>query len=219
MGNGRAKAVLNEEDATSVAFNFANELILAAGNTDGTIGLREAITGREKKVLTGHRGKVEYVGFSPSGKLLLSRGEDGVRLWDVAGGKQRATLKGHIYWGLNRTFSPDGKFMAAGKREQNGVRVWDTVSGEEIACIENWNRGLWVSRLAFTSDSKILAAGGGQRVLLWDVASRARRANLSWDVGVGRVLAFSPDGKLLATGGEDRVVRLWDIPRVQNPGK
>src|SRR5262249_34129159 len=61
--------------------------------------------------LKGHSEKVTSLTFSPDGKTLASASYDGtIRLWDVARGEAKATLKmpfGFPVEGL--AFSPDGK--------------------------------------------------------------------------------------------------------------
>ncbi len=67
-----------------------------------------------------------------------------------------------------------------------------------------------ISALAFSPDSKTLAAGGYQEVLLWDLANAklARRAGAGNLTGQIRALAYNNDGKLLAAA--DGPVRLLD---------
>src|SRR5690349_19070705 len=53
-----------------------------------------------RATLTGHAEAVWSVAFSPDGKTLASGGgfagtPGDIRLWDVATGKERATLQGH----------------------------------------------------------------------------------------------------------------------------
>jgi WD40 repeat protein len=104
----------------------------------GTIGaavkLVDARTGKESATLK-HRGQIGAVAFSPDGKMLAAGGDDGaVVLWDVATGKEHATLKGHKGAVLAAAFSPDGKTLATGagtfQKDANSfingeVLLWD----------------------------------------------------------------------------------------------
>ena len=67
-------------------------------------------TGRLLRILTGHRGIVYSVSFSPDGKTLASGGFDAtIRLWDVRTGGLLRTLEGHTKgWISSVSFSPDG---------------------------------------------------------------------------------------------------------------
>ena len=50
--------------------------------------------------------------FSPDGKLLATRDDNIVRLWDANTGKQLQELKGDDEAVLSVEFSPDGKLLA-----------------------------------------------------------------------------------------------------------
>jgi WD40 repeat protein len=69
-----------------------------------------------------------------------------------------------------------------------------------------------VTSVAFSSDGKLLAAGGADgAVQLWDAGGKSLRATVPTHPG-GSVVAFSPDGKLLASmGTRDGTVKLWDL--------
>jgi WD40 repeat protein len=65
------------------------------------------------------------VAFSPDGKILASAGDDQtVILWDVASGKELATLEGHSDWISDVTFSPDSKLMATASEDKT-VKLWN----------------------------------------------------------------------------------------------
>ena len=74
--------------------------------------------GQELHAWAAHDGQVYAVAFSPDGQTLAAGcGDEAVRLWDVASGKNTATLRGHsgvgsliamttalisLYWPLDR---------------------------------------------------------------------------------------------------------------------
>jgi hypothetical protein len=68
----------------------------------------------------------------------------------------------------------------------------------------------WVESVAFSPDSKILAAGSSGVVKLIDVNEQQETAALPNKGGDVKSVAFSPDGKLLATGGYQSL-KLWEV--------
>jgi len=77
--------------------------------------------------------------------------------------------------------------------------------------------------LSFSPDGKLIAAGVGHIVQIWDFPTLARRADLKHVVSSKSIefklsinsIAFSPDGKLLAAGGMLGKITLWNV----NTGK
>ncbi|HEY7427717.1 MAG TPA: protein kinase [Gemmataceae bacterium] len=116
------------------------------------------------------------------------------------------------------TFSPDGRWLAAGCWDGKAVEVWTADGGRKVFTLEGHSAPVFC--LAFRRDGRLLASGGGDgTVRLWDMDSgktvkilvvpKAPNQKPS-DHPTLRSLAFRPDGKQLAVGGWDGFVTLWD---------
>jgi WD40 repeat protein len=114
---GRELATL-AKDTDRVAFSPDGQT-LAVYTADVARGLSlvsliELKTGKERPLRMTHRGPVQDLRFSDDGKALATAAADGtVKLWDVAGGKELATLRGHSGWVVGVALAPEGDTLAA----------------------------------------------------------------------------------------------------------
>jgi WD40 repeat protein len=153
--------------------------------------------------------EVHALVFAPDGKTLATASERVVRLWDVATGQERQKLQtGNSRIGF-AAFSPDGKWLAVRKGDV-GISLRDA-RGEQVAEVPAEN--LW--GVAFSPDSKTLAAASGSYVRFWDVETREQGPFIQDGPGVFISVAFTPDGKTLAAAGYGnglkRKCKLWDL--------
>jgi WD40 repeat protein len=158
------------------------------------------------------------VALSPDGVLLaaglrrydrkLNKRSGVIRIWDVAGGKERATLIGHSDGVSALAFSPDGKALASCCQGSPGtVKVWDVGSWKALR--EFQVQSLSRLALAFSPDGKRLAHFCGQSAL-WDVDTGRELGPFTPPLRLGAAAAFSPDLKTLAAANHQDV-DLWDI--------
>ena len=165
----------------------------------------------ERLTLTGHKGEVYGVTFSPDGRILASAAEDGViKLWDPASGQELRSIAAHSNCANDLSFSRDGRFLASAGCDQT-VKIWDTATWREISSFTVGPQALMTS-VAFSPDGRFVAAGDNRsgNVFIWEVATRTQMTQLPAAApGVGAV-AWSPDGQLLATTVHDGSgTRLW----------
>jgi RNA polymerase sigma factor (sigma-70 family) len=201
---------------------------LVSGGGDSIIHLWDPASGEECSPVKGHEVAVWCLALSPDGKTLAYSGQ-GVRLWDLAIGREVGVLPGH-HWSF--VFSPDGKYMAGGSGV-DVIHVWDVAQRKLVRKIQmdpKKEHLQWVAyyHVAFSPDGKMLAASGRGLsgpaktdvvVQLWDFPSLKEQGRLHCSGAdtfctVEGGLTFSPDRRILAASGRttgSSKVWLWDV--------
>jgi WD40 repeat protein len=190
--------------------------VACSGGTEsdsGFIKVFDAASGGELFQMTGHRGPVRSIAYSPRGQYLASASDDGTaKIWDATNGKLVRTVAGRdsSITSLGAIgFSPNGKFLVGALTEDASVRIWDAATGRELRELRGHKGN--VTHLVFSPDGGRLAtASEDHTVKVWDMDTARELMTLVGHVDGVASVAFSPDGSRLVSAGYDNTIRMWD---------
>ncbi|MEA5625955.1 NACHT and WD40 repeat domain-containing protein [Nostoc sp. UHCC 0251] len=193
----------------SVAFS-PNGKLLAIGDTNGEIHLRQLADGIQVLICKGHSSWVISLAFSPDGKTLASSsGDYTLKLWDIDTGQCLQTLQGHEQEVWSVAFSPDGTTLASASDDQM-VKLWNISTGKCLKTLQGHTS--WVHSVAFSSDGQMLVSGSDDHtVKLWNINTGECLKTFQGHCDGIRSIAVSPDGQMLASSSEDHTVKLWNL--------
>ncbi|MBM4069015.1 MAG: hypothetical protein FJ271_08740 [Planctomycetes bacterium] len=194
------------------------------------VSLDAKVTVPLRAVLRDFPDPIPAIIFSPDGKLITlshdqSKQPQGsqLKLWDLGSGKAATVFdeKPGDTWMM--ALSPNGKTIATSNGK--AIRLWDVDNLKQKGTLKDDK----VTSLAFSPDSKMLAAGGliemiaiMDQIKLWDLDSARIQADLQGKrIGPVVGVRFAPDGKTLAGLGFNLPpgITLWDIPSGKQRGK
>lgn len=152
------------------------------------------------------------IAFSSDGKLMATGGFSNEKdnyfaiLWDVETGQQlRRFEHGRSYGIESLAISPDGKLLATGSHDAR-LRLFDVETRKLLRALpKNGRSRMHSGCVAFSPDSKLVAAAG-EALRVYDVASGEER----WHIDRRALgLVFTDEGRTL-TGAVMGAIHRWD---------
>ena len=173
--------------------------------------------------------KTSRCGFAPDGKSLAIAGPNlGASVLNTGDHKTNRLP----FFCKSVAYSPDGRFLALDDHFQ--IAIWDVEKKQIHGHIETFrsdpSKEVYGASLAFSPDSKYLAAGTGwpflhssrkSNLYVWDVESlqEVKHSEASLDYAntplhendsIIMAVEFTPDGKALFAADHKGFVRIWD---------
>ncbi len=163
------------------------------------------------------KGKIEtrdsstgLLAFSADSGLLATTTEGGIRIWEVASGKEvAANAEAHHHAVTCVAVAADGLVVTAS--DDRTIRAWDAATGRQKFKLSH---DAWVRAIALSPDgSRLVSSSLDDTVRLWDTANGRQIYRLPGhgQLGGQRCVGFSADGKRFLSFGDDSYLRVWDV--------
>jgi WD40 repeat protein len=159
------------------------------------------------------------LGIGPDGHTVALATDTGVRLWDLATGRDI----GMLYDGTSASttidqavFTGDGKTVALVHVDQIGVTLWDVATARQTGALSGFQTAAPVYSVRLNGDGTEAACVARATVQFADVQTNTLGARLSFEQFVANA-QFLPNGDFLtvvpgggANGGVAMTVTTWD---------
>lgn len=162
----------------SASLSGSDTVQLASSSADGAVNLwsLEKDTPLSSLAQAGG-GKVNKIGFHPSGRFLATACEDTTwRLYDVATGNEILCQEGHSRAVTTVSFQSEGALVATAGQDSIG-RIWDLRSGRTIMLCEGHIQPITSS--SWIDGHRLLSGSLDGFVKVWDVRKVQSGGNLA----------------------------------------
>jgi WD40 repeat protein len=203
-------ATLTGHEGTILTLAYSEDgTLLASGGSDETARLWNPQLGRLMNTFRSDDGVVRSVAFPDFNASYRIAGEGGWSAWSLRGGDliERLWAGGATVGAI--AFDPTSHAIAVGGGGDGGkIRIWDR-GYHPLQVLDPHSEDEYINGIAFSSDGRWLAAGGGERVVhIWDQRSGWAPVTphdvsaLHHDGGDIWGLCFDPRGQWLASSNQ-----------------
>lgn len=172
----------------------------------GDVRVWDVATGELLRSIAAHQSLVHSLAFSADGKILLSRNDKQVKLWDFARGAELRSIDSSPGSDgvSDAALAPDGRHVfVSGK----ALAMLDALTGKEVRRFQDAgdSRGVKCNTdaqsIGFDPNGRSLVTGGTGGICMWDIASGKVIRRIQGTGNTVDAISFSPDGSFLASGG------------------
>ena len=212
----------NNKGTTAIAYAPESK-ILATGDFENNIVQLWNISSSAQQptpiqTLKGHDTYVSNCTFSPDEKTVLTASQDGIIIaWDVATGKQKFNITGHIGRILELTHTDSGNKITSANSISSSwfstvshLLLWDIKSGNLLS-----TDNVELSNIEAVSPNckTIIYTEEGNKTILWDTDTKRKRITIIADekYKLNNYYIFSANEELLACGSTEGAIYVWKI--------
>ncbi len=220
---------------TSAAFSADGKVVAADLRVWDVASGKVLATFRDQQAANDFTASSIPIFPTPDSRQVITVEKEGIRIWEIASGKEvRWAVRSKIH---NRAaaLSPDGRLLATGgvvvRDEERravefdpAIRLWELASGKEVATLEGHEES--TRGLAFSPDGKLLASCSGgsqtindQTVRVWDLTTGRELRRFEGHCGTVNAVVFTPDGRSVVSGSEDATALVWDVSDLKDNSK
>ena len=147
--------------------------------------------------------------MTPDGRHVVSASSDKtLKVWDLASGREVATLQGHTDGVTACAVTPDGRHVVSASADKT-LKVWELASGREVATLQGHTER--VTACAVTPDGRhVVSASYDKTLKVWELATHACRITHRGDAGY---TAVAVGATTIVAGDAAGGVWFLDVPR------
>ena len=212
--NARALTLKNVVSKTSPVMAASTDgNWLATAGDDGRVKLWSVPSGKLVKTLSGLKGAISSLKFSPDASHLAAASHHAITIWKAIDGQRltQLTVTNNV---LSFAWLADGRHVAAGGAD-NLIQIWrlpDVASGDGVLVKELSGSFGLVTALenVGVATNQIVSGSDDGMVRVWDIMKGVVTRELTNGTPVTS-MAVRPDGKRLAATGTNGIAILWDL--------